>query len=532
MRSVMQKLRKGSGVFIVSLFILLLVLIAPVKADYPVMYVCGDVNGDGAVNIADVSRIIYVVFFGQTYAVPAPVGDANGDGVTNVADASYIITMIFFEGPDPQCLPFGELPEAPACNAGSESPEMDGNLDCLRFSYDGESFLQMQHVNAGLNCCPDPWNPVITVTDDQIIIDETGIDGLCDCECLFDLDLYLHFVEPGTYEVIVLEPLMHPEEDSLIFTINLEEQTNGEYCVTRSYYPWYAPGSVSGSVIETAGCKTFDADKDAGAATSDQDCLEYVYDGSGTLDVTHINGGFNCCPDYITGSYELVNDTIYIHEEEWFISGGCYCLCLFDVQHRITGIVPGDYVICIDGLYIDEEDDPLAVAVTLEAGGSSGGPECVTRDYYPWGTEVITGSVVGNSGCKTYDVDKDAETITNGQDCLEFEYDGLGTLDVNNINGGFICCPGEIIATYDLVNDTIYIYEDETLEGGGCSCLCLFDVQHQITGIVPGDYVIRIEGLYTEDNGDPLTVEVSLTAEGSSGGPECVDRDHYPWNQY
>jgi hypothetical protein len=66
--------------------------------------VCGDVNGDGQVNGADVSYLINYLFVNG----PAPVwplnrGDVNMDGSINGADVSYLINYLFVNGPAPQC---------------------------------------------------------------------------------------------------------------------------------------------------------------------------------------------------------------------------------------------------------------------------------------------------------------------------------------------------------------------------------------------------------------------------------------------
>jgi hypothetical protein len=59
----------------------------------------GDVNGDGAVNVADVFYLINYLFAGG----PPPLGpsDANGDGVLSVADIFYLINFLFAGGPAP-----------------------------------------------------------------------------------------------------------------------------------------------------------------------------------------------------------------------------------------------------------------------------------------------------------------------------------------------------------------------------------------------------------------------------------------------
>ncbi len=76
----------------------------PAFASFNVHFIqCGDVNGDGAVNISDASYLADYVFGG-----PAPLsmksGDVNGDNAVNISDASYLADYVF-GGPAPNCCP-------------------------------------------------------------------------------------------------------------------------------------------------------------------------------------------------------------------------------------------------------------------------------------------------------------------------------------------------------------------------------------------------------------------------------------------
>jgi len=66
-------------------------------------YVCGDADGDSAVNIGDAVTIINYIFKGGAPPDPLEAGDANADHTVNVGDAVYLITFIFKGGPSPQC---------------------------------------------------------------------------------------------------------------------------------------------------------------------------------------------------------------------------------------------------------------------------------------------------------------------------------------------------------------------------------------------------------------------------------------------
>ena len=63
--------------------------------------ICGDANGDEAINLADAVFIINYVFKGGASPDPLCVADANGDGVVNLAEAVHLINYIFKGGPPP-----------------------------------------------------------------------------------------------------------------------------------------------------------------------------------------------------------------------------------------------------------------------------------------------------------------------------------------------------------------------------------------------------------------------------------------------
>lgn len=64
-------------------------------------YACGDVTGEGKVNISDVVTIVNYIFMGSDILVPIQAADANCDSSVNVADAVYITNYIFMGGSSP-----------------------------------------------------------------------------------------------------------------------------------------------------------------------------------------------------------------------------------------------------------------------------------------------------------------------------------------------------------------------------------------------------------------------------------------------
>ena len=64
-------------------------------------------------------------------------------------------------------------------------------------------------------------------------------------------------------------------------------------------------------------------------------------------------------------------------------NGGCYCLCLFDVDYEIVNLPPDEYVVTVIEPYVPPGEEPLEFMVDLRTTPS--GSYCVTRDFYPWG---------------------------------------------------------------------------------------------------------------------------------------------------
>ncbi len=111
-----------------------------------------------------------------------------------------------------------------------------------------------------------------------------------------------------------------------------------------------------------------------------RDCIEYHYDGEGTLTLRHINAGFNCCPE-IAAAISIESGVITIEDIE--LSGDCDCLCLFDLDYEIVNIEPGQYFLMVIEPYVNELDDPLEFDVDLSS--ATDGVFCVYRYHYPWG---------------------------------------------------------------------------------------------------------------------------------------------------
>lgn len=141
------------------------------------------------------------------------------------------------------------------------------------------------------------------------------------------------------------------------------------------------PCGPSGSLVGSSGCKTFQEVLSPDSAPADQDCVEYSYDGVGTLLLKHWNAGFNCCPEMAT-NVSIEDNVITIEEIE--IAGYCDCLCLFDLDYEIVQLPPGEYTVTVIEPYVHEGQEILEFSIDLVS--SPSGIHCVYRDFYPWGT--------------------------------------------------------------------------------------------------------------------------------------------------
>lgn len=68
-----------------------------------VVFLRGDSNGDGIIDIGDCPFTISYLYRGGPPPAPLDAGDANCDGLVNLGDVVYTINYIFKEGPTPDC---------------------------------------------------------------------------------------------------------------------------------------------------------------------------------------------------------------------------------------------------------------------------------------------------------------------------------------------------------------------------------------------------------------------------------------------
>lgn len=112
------------------------------------------------------------------------------------------------------------------------------NQSCIKYSFDERlNKLQIIHVNAGFNCCPDGLYCTVSFSNDTIYIEEFQNAAQCRCNCLYDLDIELNEILSKSYYIKIIEPYCENQK-KLHFDIDLTKEPDGEFCVTRKNYPW------------------------------------------------------------------------------------------------------------------------------------------------------------------------------------------------------------------------------------------------------------------------------------------------------
>gem|GEM_PF-757901 len=132
------------------------------------------------------------------------------------------------------------------------------------------------------------------------------------------------------------------------------------------------------------------------------------------------------------------------------------------------------------------------------------------------------GILIGYGDCKEFAKGAD---IPPDEDCVTYEYDGIGTLILEHNNAGFNCCP-IIAADISITGSSITIVESETYEFEPCPCQCLFDLDYRIYNLPPGVYMIRVEGVCAPDDDE---IEFIADLSTATTGSHCIYRDYYPW---
>ena len=132
------------------------------------------------------------------------------------------------------------------------------------------------------------------------------------------------------------------------------------------------------------------------------------------------------------------------------------------------------------------------------------------------------------SGCKDDPLGWDASGRRSSEECIRYDYDGVGTLRLTHIDTSCNC--GAMAAGGDaefLPGREIHIemWEEVPIPA---MCLCLFDVGYAVTSLRPGTYRLTVYERRVDQLGDEQ-FDVSLDLHGACSGEVCLPRSGYPW---
>jgi hypothetical protein len=132
----------------------------------------------------------------------------------------------------------GRIVDFSGCKSGDVlgSADESKERDCLAYSY-RLGTLELKHINAAFNCCPE-YDARVTVSGDTISIVEVELAGVCRCLCLYDLRYEIYGLPVGVYRVVVSEEFLLETDEPLEFTMDLRATAAGRHCVIRDHYPW------------------------------------------------------------------------------------------------------------------------------------------------------------------------------------------------------------------------------------------------------------------------------------------------------
>ncbi len=105
---------------------------------------------------------------------------------------------------------------------------------------------------------------------------------------------------------------------------------------------------------------------------------------------------------------------------------------------------------------------------------------CDDKNEKPNEQTVFTGAKdLSHTDCKT------ATKSSERKEYLELS-EADKYLAIKHINAVFNCCPGELLVTSEVRNDTIFI--NETEKEAGCKCICPYDLEYKVGALDYGKY--------------------------------------------
>lgn len=213
-------------------------MVVPVFAEPCCVGVRGNVNMSGLMDGSDLALLVAYLTnpSDQKPTLPCPdEANVNGSGIIDGGDLALFVTYLTST---PLTKP--ELPPCPShsaevvhlgtCKSHMAQAFQDSVENCLEWSYDGSAVLELVHVNALFNCCPDSATVDIAISGDTVTLTEKEhVEHPCTCWCEYDLGIRLYGMVPQIYRIRIKEPLRPPEEWMAV-DIDLSESPSGRYC--------------------------------------------------------------------------------------------------------------------------------------------------------------------------------------------------------------------------------------------------------------------------------------------------------------
>lgn len=180
------------------------------------------------------------------------------------------------------------------------------------------------------------------------------------------------------------EPYYYGTDVNSDGTINILDITNLINFLYKNGSDLYCliPPDPNPEITDSSECH-FNYLKVTDSTPFDSSCVNYAYDGQGTLTLIHYNVGLNCCPEAFVAEYEIQDSIITIIEIDSVINYGCFCLCLYELSFQLDNVIPGAYTIIFDEPLVGPNEEHIEFTIDLI--GITSGRFCVYRNEYPWG---------------------------------------------------------------------------------------------------------------------------------------------------
>jgi len=283
-------------------------------------YICGDGNGDGQLDISDITYLVDYLFLGGPEPANIAAADCNGDGQIDISDLTCFIRYMFDGGPPPACPlpvhidfaspcmdypPSGDVWLPEGSNAWSsgclDTPARDFPFDSMFALLYGDD-LHVYHINAYYQCCLEyQVDFSLDWQGDAIYVTatESDIGELCDCMCYFNLGA-------------VYPDLMLGQPVTIIVTlIGIEGNTVGVDTVEVGENGYMYAEAAGNSIL-----------------------------------ISHMNAFYNCCLDYQV-EYEFDGNHITAYEHDR--GDPCYCMCYFNLHSAVYDLEDGEYIVTLIG---------------------------------------------------------------------------------------------------------------------------------------------------------------------------------------